>query len=158
MARREGETRPELRRTLTCYLSGIKGLKHLMRRGRCIPAGLFGLLLWIQASFPSDDLQRIQTAPENLLARVILSDAFLHCLGFGLLALLIWWGLHGESRNSFRFGKVVLLAFGFGVVIEAYQGVLPWRAFGLDDLVWNTVVILLFLLVLLRASVWSCGP
>ena len=27
---------------------------------------------------------------------------------------------------------------GYGVLIELYQGLLPWRSFGWDDVLWNT--------------------
>jgi VanZ family protein len=38
-----------------------------------------------------------------------------------------------------------VLAIGYGLLIEIYQGILPWRTFGLDDLFWNTVGVLFVL-------------
>lgn len=127
----------------TCL--GVKGLKYIVRRDRFIPAGLFALLLWILASLPGDALQRIQSAPESLLLTIILSDPFMHFFVFGFLALLIGLGFYGNSRSYVPFAKVALLVIGYGFLIEVYQWVLPWRAFGLDDLVWNTVGVLFFL-------------
>lgn len=123
-------------------------LKDLARRGSFIPAGLFALSLWILASLPRDDLQRIQSAPENPLLRIILSDPFMHVLVLAFLAFLIRWGFYGQSRHAVPAAKITVLAFGYGFLIEVYQGILPWRAFGLDDLVWNAVGILFFLALL----------
>ena len=69
----------------------------------------------------------------------------MHFLGFGLLALLIWRGYDQESKSSICMAKAGLLAAGYGLFIELYQGILPWRSFGLDDLTWDTVGVLVFL-------------
>ena len=116
-----------------------------MRKGGFIPAGLLALLLWILASLPGEDLQRIQKTPKNRLVGIILSDPVMHFLVFGLLALLISMGFYRESGRSVPLARVAVLALGCGFLIEVYQGILPWRAFGLDDLVWNTVGVVVFL-------------
>ena len=87
-------------------------------------------------------MQEIQVYPENLFLRVILSDPFTYFSLFGLLALLIYRGFQLESELSVPLLKVAFLAIGYGFVIEVYQGILPWRSFGLDDIVWNTVGVL----------------
>ena len=46
---------------------------------------------------------------------------------------------------------VAVLAVGYGSFIEVYQGILPWRTFGFDDLFWNTLGIL-FVLALVGVS------
>ena len=127
------------------YELGLKRLKHLVRRASFVPAGLLALLLWIVASLPGDDLQRVQSAPASPLLAFVLSDPFMHFLVSGLLTFLIGMGFHGKSRNPVPLVKVALLASGYGLLIEVYQGLLPWRSFGLDDLVWNTVGVLFFL-------------
>ena len=78
---------------------------------------------------------------------VILSDPFMHFLVFGLLALLICRGFYGESRRFIPLAKTAVLAVGYGFLIEIYQGILPWRGFGLDDILWNTLGVLFFLAV-----------
>jgi len=122
-----------------------------MGRGSFIPAYSYSLLLWIMASLPGDELQRMQTYPENPLLRIILSDPFMHFVFFGLLALLIFRGFYRESRSSIPLVSVAGLAIGYGFLIEVYQGILPWRTFGLGDLVWNTLGIL-FVLALVGVS------
>ena len=122
-----------------------------MGRGSFIPAYSYSLLLWIMASLPGDELQRMQTYPENPLLRIILSDPFMHFVFFGLLALLIFRGFYRESRSPIPLVSVAGLAIGYGFLIEVYQGILPWRTFGLGDLVWNTLGIL-FVLALVGVS------
>ncbi|MEE8389460.1 MAG: VanZ family protein [Anaerolineae bacterium] len=117
-------------------------------RGSFVPAGLFALLLWVLASLPGDDLQRIQATPENPLLAFILSDPFMHFLTFGLLALLIRLGLYGRARDTVPFATATVLASGYGLLIEVYQAILPWRSFGLDDVAWNTMGVVVFLGVL----------
>lgn len=109
------------------------------------PAYLFSLLIWIVASLPGDDLEKIQRFPENQWLRFFLSDAFLHFLTFGLLTLLIVRGFYSQGRKSIPLLKIGLISSGYGLLIEIYQGILPWRSFGVDDLIWNIVGVLFFL-------------
>jgi len=109
------------------------------------PAYLLSLFMWIVASLPGDDLNRIQKLPENPWLRFFLSDPFMHFLTFGLLTLLICRGYDQELRKSIPLVKVGLIASGYGLLIEIYQSILPWRSFGVDDLAWNTVGVLFFL-------------
>lgn len=112
-----------------------------------IPAYLFSLFIWIMASLPGDDLGKVQKFPGNPWLRFFLSDPFMHFLTFVLLALMICRGYDKESGGSIPLVRVGLLASGYGLLIEIYQGILPWRSFGVDDLFWNTFGVLFTLLV-----------
>ncbi len=116
-----------------------------MKSKSFIPAYLYSLFLWIVASLPGNDLQKIQKFPEDPWFRFFLSDPFMHFLTFGLLALIICRGYDKELGRSIPLVRVGLLASIYGFMIELYQSILPWRSFGLDDLIWNTVGILFFL-------------
>jgi len=116
-----------------------------MKSKSFIPAYLYSLFLWIVASLPGNDLQKIQKFPENPWLKFFLSDPFMHFLVFGLLTLLICRGYDKKPRKSIPLVRVGLFASGYGLMIELYQGILPWRSFGLDDLIWNTVGVLFFL-------------
>jgi VanZ family protein len=122
-----------------------KGLKHLRREGRFILAYCFSLLIWVMASLPGDELQVVQQYPENPLVKIILSDAFMHFVLFGLLTFLIIRGSYRGSRRWVPLTIGAVLAIGYGLLIEIYQGILPWRTFGLDDFFWNTVGVLFVL-------------
>ena len=107
-----------------------------------IPALIIaGLLLGI-ASLPGNDLHEVQTGPDSSLLRFLLSDPFMHFLTFALLTFLVGSGYYLSRGGKIPLGRVVLLAIGYGLFIEVYQWILPWRGFGLDDLLWNTVGIL----------------
>ena len=116
-----------------------------MKKGGFIPAYCFSLLLWVMASLPGEDVERLQRLPESQLLMIILSDPFIHFLVFGLLALLICRGYYQESWRSIPLPIVAALAIGYSLLIEVCQGILPWRSFGLDDLAWNTAGVLFFL-------------
>ena len=118
-----------------------------MLKRNFFPAYIFALMVWIVASLPGAKLQRIQSYPENPILRIILSDPFMHFLVFGLLTLLICRGFYIESGVDVPLKVVAVLAIGYGFFIEAYQGILPWRSFGFDDLLWNTVGVVIFLLL-----------
>ena len=109
------------------------------------PSRLLAVLLWVVASLPGDELERIQKSPENLWIRIFLSDPFMHFSVFGLLTLLMCREYFQESGRAIPAVRIGVLASGYGVMIEIYQAILPWRSFGLDDLTWNTVGVLFFL-------------
>ena len=119
-------------------------MKGLMK-GSFVPSGIFALLLLVQSSLPGENLQRIQSAPKSPWLVAILSDPIMHFLVFGFLTLLICLGFYRELKLSIPLIKVAVIASGYGLLIEVYQGILPWRSFGLDDLAWNTAGVLFFL-------------
>jgi VanZ family protein len=110
-----------------------------------VPAYLLSLFIWIMASLPGEDLEKIQRFSQSPWLRFFLSDAFAHVLVFGLLTLLIFKGFYDKGEKPIPFIKIGLIAFGYGLSIEIYQAILPWRSFGLDDLIWNTIGVLFFL-------------
>jgi len=119
-----------------------------LRRGSLVPAYVYALALWVVASLPGDELQKIQMSPENPLLRIIVSDPCMHFLVFGLLSMLICRGFQQKSRGSTPLARVAMLAIGYCLLIEVYQAILPWRSFGLDDVFWNTAGVLFFLALL----------
>jgi len=86
----------------------------------------------IVASLPGGELNEIQKFPGNSFLRFILSDPFMHFMVFGLLALLICRGYSSKSKKLIPLINVGLLSIAYGVFIEVYQGVLPWRSFGFE--------------------------
>ena len=123
----------------------MTNLNDLISRKNFIPAYLFSLLLWVMASLPGYDLERVQRLPKNPWLLILLSDPFIHFILFGLLTFFIFRGFYRESKRSAPLTIVAVLAIGYGLLIEVYQGILPWRSFGLDDLFWDTVGVLFFL-------------
>lgn len=130
------------------YRPSSAPMKALARNRRFLPAALLALFLWLLASLPGDSLRRVHAVPRNPWLARILSDPFMHFLTSGLLALLLGSAFFRQAPDAVPFVRVALLASAYGLAIELYQGLLPWRAFGLDDLLWNTAGILFSLLLL----------
>ena len=103
------------------------------------PAATLALLLWFVASLPASNLTAIQTTPRQPVLRFLLSDPVMHAATFTPLALLLAWGFERSGVRRMQYRKVGALALGYGLLIELYQWALPWRTFGLDDLLWNAV-------------------
>ena len=117
-----------------------------------LPAYSLSLLIFIVASLPGSGLKKIQRFPDNAGLRFLLSDQFMHFLTFGVLTLLTYYGyersIQYKARNKSKecrdsgkaaipYLKICLIPAGYGVLIEIYQAVLPYRSFGLDDILWN---------------------
>jgi len=110
-----------------------------------VPIIIVVTVLFVVASLPGSDLHEVQIGPENPLVRFLLSDPFMHFFTLAALTLLVGIGHYLSRSGKIPLGRVVLLPLGYGIIIEVYQWILPWRAFGMDDLLWNTVGILLAL-------------
>ena len=124
-----------------------------MKRFSFLPTILFCLLLWVVASLPGGELHKVQQSPQSFSLRFFLSDPVMHFLTFGLLSLLLCGGYYGAGR-PIPFLKVAGFTAGYGLLIEVYQAILPWRDFGLDDLFWN-ITGAACSLVLIK---WQLGP
>ena len=106
------------------------------RQSRFLPAALLALLLWIVASLPGSELNALQTMPQSTLVCVLLSDPVMHAVTMGGLVVLSSRLGRTPPGSPLRAG---LWVTGYGFLIELYQGLLPWRTFGWDDLLWNLV-------------------
>lgn len=139
-------------------------------RSPFFPAYSLALLIFIVASLPGSDLQKVQEYPNNLLLRFLLSDPFMHFLTFGILTLLICYGYKrsDQTEKGFQYGKTDsinslyirggLIGIGYSLFIELYQAILPYRTFGLDDLLWNTTGIIIAVLVFIQRGINLSKP
>ncbi len=118
----------------------MKGERHVMR---LVPAGVWALTLALLASLPGEELHGLQTALDPAWLRVLLSDPVLHAVTFGLLALLVARAFPQAGRGTLV--RAAALVIGYGLVLEVYQAVLPWRSGGMDDLCWDAVGVVLAL-------------
>lgn len=131
-------------------------------RSPFFPAYSLALLIFIVASLPGSDLQKVQKYPNNLLLRYLLSDPFMHFLTFGIFTFLVCYGYKRSDpiEKGFKQGKASsvnslyirggLIGIGYSLFIELYQAILPYRSFGLDDLFWNTTGIIFAILVFIQ--------
>jgi len=65
------------------------------------------------------------------------TDVWIHALAYGALTLLLHWGFRqrGSSRNPVPAAAV---AWGYGVLMEGAQALVPHRAAEVRDLIANT--------------------
>jgi len=65
-------------------------------------------------------------------------DLSAHALGYGVLALLLCWAaVAGGARRLVAAPAAAALAFSWGAVVELVQSLVPWRAAGAADLLWD---------------------
>ena len=113
-----------------------------------VPAYIFSFIIFIVASLPGNELERIQKSPDSRWFQIALSDPFMHFIVFGVLAFLIYGGLYTSYRENLSLIRVAVIVCGYGLFIEVYQAIIPWRSFGIDDIIWNSAGVLFFLVVI----------
>ena len=113
-----------------------------------LPAYIFSFIIFVVASFPGGDLDRVQKSLKTKRFQIVLSDPFMHFFVFGVLALLIYIGFYTSSPKNNPLVKVGILAGGYGLFIEIYQAIIPWRSFGFDDIIWNSAGVIFALVAI----------
>lgn len=103
-----------------------------MRNKHFLPAYIFGALIIIAASLPTESLNKFQKS--NILFEIILSDYVLHFFALGIFAALLCYGFYRRGSIKFSYLRSGLFSFLFGLSVEFYQYFLPYRTFALNDL------------------------
>lgn len=104
-----------------------------MKNRYFLPAYSFAALILVFASVPTGPLEKFQSFPK--LIRFFLSDHSLHFFAFGILAALLCFGFYRIKYSSLPYLGIGLASLGFGLFIELYQIVLPYRFFEFYDLI-----------------------
>ena len=115
-----------------------------------LPVYGYAILLLGLMSVPIPSLLRLQRKSD--VFAIIFSDYTFHFLGFGLLAWLFCVGFNKTRKGRVPYFLVGLLSVGYGFFIEICQILLPYRVFGIDDLVADSLGVLVAL-ILFRAYV-----
>jgi len=87
---------------------------------------------------PGSKLEKVQQYPDNIFLRFLLSDPVMHWGVFAVLSGLLCYGFYYSKIHSIPLSKVILLGIGYVLFIEIYQAILPWRNFGVDDILWGS--------------------
>jgi glycopeptide antibiotics resistance protein len=115
-------------------------LKNLLLRHPFLPAWFCAVLLFVGYSLPNQELERLQQG------RVLFSDTFsdivLHVLVFMFFTLVLGFCSLISVKSDAVVLNVLVPAFTYGVIMELWQAVLPYRACRIDDLVYNTAGVL----------------
>ncbi|UCC40385.1 MAG: VanZ family protein [Candidatus Aminicenantes bacterium] len=117
----------------------------MIKNKHFFPAYIFALLIFISSSLPTGQVQKARTY--HWILDILLSDFFLHSCVFGLFAALLCWGFFKARDSSTPYIKIGLLSIIYGLFIELYQHILPYRSLRLDDIIANTVGVIAFLVL-----------
>lgn len=96
------------------------------------PAYIFGLLIIIFSSLPPSQLGKIKESYH--LFHFLFSDFILHFTAFGFLAVLLYLGYSKLQNPSIPYFKIGAYSVAYGLFIEVYQLLFPYRSFALNDL------------------------
>lgn len=116
-----------------------------MKNRNFLPAYSFAVLIFIFSSVPTGQLERVKSY--HRLLHVLLSDHTLHFLAFGVLAGFLCFGFYKTKYSSLPYLGIGLVSLGFGLFIELYQIILPYRFFEFYDLISDFLGIILALVV-----------
>ncbi len=97
---------------------------------------VYGIILFVGYSIPEntvDKITKLKFFPS------FISDPLLHIITFGLFAILLWGMFFKERAKRFPYIKLAIYSLGFGVIIEIYQLLLPYRGFEFIDFVWDVI-------------------
>jgi len=96
-------------------------------------AYLWGGIIFVCCTVPSIGIEKVQKI--NKFFTLILSDYSMHFFSFGIFALLLCYGFYKAEKITVPFFKIILYSTGYGLFIELVQIMLPYRFFGINDLV-----------------------
>lgn len=106
-----------------------------------------GALILAGFSIPGNYVQSVRPSPGFL--GFLFSDPLLHVYAMGVFTVVLGWSQSRRKNPGFSLKKVALYSFLYGIFIELYQAALPYRAFELEDFVWDGVGILAGLVIFL---------
>ena len=102
-----------------------------------LPVYGYAILLLGLMFIPPFSLMKLQRKSD--LFAIIFSDYTFHFLGFGLLAWLLCVGFCKVRNGRVPHILVGLGSVGYGLFAEVCQIFIPYRTFGIDDLLADTV-------------------
>jgi len=111
-------------------------LKTMLHRHPFLPAWFCAGLLFVGYSLPNQEIEKLQRG--KVLFSDTFSDIVLHVLVFMFFTLVLGLCYIVSTKGSAVVFFVLIPAFAYGVIMELWQAVLPYRAYRLDDLVYNT--------------------
>jgi len=114
---------------------------------------IVGLFLLAGYSLPGSAVELVRES--NSLLHLILADPLLHLYSFGFFAFVLGW----ERSRVFKFtGRqwiiVGIIALAYGLFIEIYQLLLPYRGTQVGDVIWDIIGIALGLGVAYGVLAW----
>ena len=115
---------------------------------------IYGLVVFLGHSIPVSRLLRI-TRRMNIFFRYLFSDASFHFFVFGLFAWLLCYGYYKAGREKIPYVRIFLVSLFYGVLIEAWQALLPYRYFDRRDILFDFLGIFVFMIAFWVTRLWE---
>jgi len=99
-----------------------------------------GLFILVGFSIPAESVEPIRHGPK--VWSFLMTDPLLHIGALSLFAVVLGLTSRKRARKRSRaalFFKVALFSALYGLFIELVQAVLPWRFFGMEDLLFDFI-------------------
>lgn len=115
---------------------------------------IFAIIMLVGFSIPGKPIADI--ADLNNILAYLLSDKLLHAIIFGVFVWLWSVGAYKEGQEPIPYLTLFLGAWGYGLFIELWQYLLPYRSFEGIDLVFDLlgIVMGLFIFRIVKARKW----
>ena len=117
-----------------------------MKNKYFFPAYIFGTLILIGSSLNPEKFEKVQKYSDFF--EKVLSDYSLHFFAFGILTVLLFYGFYKIKKSPLPFLRIGLYSIVYGMFIEIYQILYPYREFNLEDIMSDAVGIIFFLVLL----------
>ena len=104
---------------------------------------IYAAVILLGHSIPTYYFTRLSRV--NRLFRYIFSDETFHFVLFGFLAWLLCFGYYMAGRKKIPYLKIFILSAAYGMLIEAWQALLPYRHFDKRDMLFDVAGIVAFL-------------
>ncbi|MBS3819806.1 VanZ family protein [bacterium] len=110
------------------------------------PSYIFAFLIVVFSSLPTGQFEKIKESSSIL--KIFLSDFTFHVAAFGVMVVLLYWGFSRIPVLPPPFLKMGIYSFLFGLFIEFYQLIFPYRDFALNDLAADLLGVTVVVLIL----------
>lgn len=104
----------------------------MLKKRSFYPSYAFAFLIVVFSSLPTEQFEKIKEF--SGIFQIVFSNFFLHFTAFGGLVILLYWGYKRTPNSRPPFLKMGMYSFLFGIFIEFYQLIFPYRHFALKDL------------------------
>ncbi len=114
---------------------------------------IYAFVVLIGSSIPGSHFSKLSHL--NRLFQYLFSDECLHFFLFGFLAWLLCFGYYMAGRKKIPYVRILLLSWGYGILIEAWQAILPFRHFDRRDMLMDLAGISAFMLAFWVMKRWG---
>lgn len=124
------------------------------KRSPYIYVYIYGIIIFLGHSMPISRVLRF-TRRLHPFFRYLLSDFSFHFFVFGLFAWLLCYGYYKAGREKIPYVRIFLMSLFYGVLIEVWQALLPYRYFDRRDILFDFLGISVFMIAFWVTRLWE---